>query len=211
MAYYTRLALLFALLIWIACSSAPKQKPTHIDSTKTQFITIRPGVNLEIVDWGGEGNAMVFLAGLGHTAHVFADFAPRFTDGFSVLGITRRGFGASSQPASGYSIDTLVDDIRLVLDSLQLEKVILVGHSLGGDEITEFASKYPGRASALIYIEGAYDRVTTRDSLENYAVPEMSSPEPTLEELKSAEAYRGFYTRANGVRMPLSEIRAMYN
>ena len=56
---------------------------------------LAPTVSLEVVDWGGRGTPLVFLAGLGSTAHVFDDFAPQFTDSFHVVGITRRGFGAS--------------------------------------------------------------------------------------------------------------------
>src|SRR6266567_6188592 len=61
-----------------------------------RMTAVSPRVTLEVLDWGGRGPALVFLAGLGSTAHVFDTFAPQFTDRFHVLGITRRGFGASS-------------------------------------------------------------------------------------------------------------------
>jgi pimeloyl-ACP methyl ester carboxylesterase len=107
------------------------------------YVTVDSAVTLEVVDWGGAGTPIVLLAGLGHTAHVFDEFAPQLTDSYHVLGITRRGFGASSQSEAGYDIPTLVDDIRTVLDSLNLDQVVLAGHSLGGDEMTLFASS-PG-------------------------------------------------------------------
>ncbi|HUB81519.1 MAG TPA: hypothetical protein VMB03_22120 [Bryobacteraceae bacterium] len=62
-------------------------------------------VTLEVLDWGGSGRPLILLAGLGNTAHVFDDFAPKLTPQYHVFGITRRGFGASSSPASGYSAD----------------------------------------------------------------------------------------------------------
>jgi len=154
---------------------------------------------------------MVFLAGLGHTAHVFDEFAPRFTDEYHVVGITRRGFGASSQPSDGYTLDTLVHDLKLVLDSLSLDNVILVGHSLGGDEITKFSARYSEKIAAVVYLEGAFDWVTMSDSLSRYQLPELHELKPSPHDLTSAEAYLGFYERSNGVRMPLGEIRAMYN
>jgi pimeloyl-ACP methyl ester carboxylesterase len=152
----------------------------------------------------------VFLAGLGHTAHVFDAFAPLLTDTYHVIGITRRGFGASSQPDSGYDIPTLVNDIRIVLDSLHIARAILIGHSLGGDEMTLFARRYPESAAALVYIEAAYNRVSARDSLAVYTAPESETPPPTAADSASAEAYRVYYERASGVRMPPSEIEAMY-
>ncbi len=69
-----------------------------------QFVTVDNNVKLEVLDWGGSGRPLVLLAGLGNTAHVFDKFAPRLTATYHVYGITRRGFGVSGAPASGYSI-----------------------------------------------------------------------------------------------------------
>lgn len=71
-------------------------------------VVVAPDVELEVLDWGGAGEPLVFLAGLQLNAHTFDDFAPRFTDTHRVLGVTRRGHGASSWPDSGYSLDRLV-------------------------------------------------------------------------------------------------------
>src|SRR6478672_9337874 len=79
------------------------------------FVTVEPGVQLEVLDWGGTGDTLVLLAGLGNTAHVFDDFAYQFIGRFHVIGITRRGFGRSSQPAQGYDVATRArDDIRVL-------------------------------------------------------------------------------------------------
>src|SRR5271170_2135242 len=68
-----------------------------------QFVGVDENVRLEVLDWGGAGRSVVLLAGLGNTAHVFDDFAPKLTSQYHVYGITRRGFGSSSAPDSGYS------------------------------------------------------------------------------------------------------------
>jgi len=78
---------------------------------QSQLITVDKDVTLEVLDWGGSGQPLVLLAGLGNTAHIFDSFAPKLTDRYRVYGITRRGFGASSMPASGYSADRLADDV----------------------------------------------------------------------------------------------------
>jgi len=59
-----------------------------------QFVTVDKNVRLEVLDWGGSGRPVVLLAGLGNTAHVFDDFAPKLAGAYHVYGITRRGFGA---------------------------------------------------------------------------------------------------------------------
>jgi non-heme chloroperoxidase len=96
-----------------------------------QFVNVEKDVKLEVLDWGGSGRSLVFIPGLGNTAHIFDQFAPKFTGQFHVYGITRRGFGASCAPASGYSADRLGDNALAVLDALKIAKPVLAGHSLG--------------------------------------------------------------------------------
>src|SRR6266446_10440451 len=102
-----------------------------------QFISVEDGIRLEVLDWGGSGRPVVLLAGSGNTAHVFDGFAEKLTGLNHVYGITRRGYGASSRPTSGFSAQRLADDVLNVLDSLHLAAPVLVGHSLGGQGMTK--------------------------------------------------------------------------
>jgi non-heme chloroperoxidase len=115
-------------------------------------------VRLEVVDWGGRGQALVLLAGLGESGHIYNDIAPRLTDRFRVIALTRRGHGASSRAdSSTYVLDTLVADIRAVMDSLQLTRASLIGHSIAGAEITRFAARFPDRVDKLVYLDASHD------------------------------------------------------
>jgi pimeloyl-ACP methyl ester carboxylesterase len=95
---------------------------------------------------------------MGATAYIFDKFAPRFTNKFHVLALTRRGHGDSDYPETGYDADTLTEDIRQFMDHLTVEKAILAGHSLAGVELTHFAATYPNRVEKLIYLEALDDR-----------------------------------------------------
>ncbi len=95
---------------------------------------------------------------MGATAYIFDKFAPRFTDKFHVLALTRRGHGDSDCPETGYDADTLTEDIHQFMDHLNIEKAILVGHSLAGVELTHFAATYPNKVEKLIYMEALDDR-----------------------------------------------------
>ena len=133
-----------------------------IDSTShaVQFVTVEQGVRLEVLDWGGAGRPLVFLAGSGDTAHRFDGFAPRFTNKYHVYGITRRGFGASSQPApanGNYSADHLGDDVLAVMKALHIERPVLVGHSMAGQELSSVGSRFPEKVSGLMYLDAATD------------------------------------------------------
>jgi non-heme chloroperoxidase len=121
-----------------------------------QLITVDKDVKLEVLDWGGTGRPLVFLAGLGNTAHVFDKFAPKFTDGYHIYGITRRGFGDSSAPATGYSADRLGDDVVAVLDALKLNQPVLIGHSIAGEELSSVATRHRERVAGLVYLDAAY-------------------------------------------------------
>jgi non-heme chloroperoxidase len=149
-----------AILICVSYAgniSAQQSAPWHDPSPHSvQFVTVDENVKLEVLDWGGSGRPLVLLAGLGNTAHVFDDFAPKLTSEYRVYGITRRGFGASSIPASGYSADRLGDDVLAVLDALKLDRPVLVGHSIAGEELSSIATRHPERVAGLIYLDAGY-------------------------------------------------------
>ena len=123
---------------------------------KVQRITVDKDVSLEVLDWGGSGKTVVLLAGLGNSAHIFDKLAPKLTAAHHVYGITRRGFGASSAPTNGYSADRLGDDVLAVLDALHLDRPVLVGHSIAGEELSSIGSRYPQRVAGLIYLDAGY-------------------------------------------------------
>ena len=191
-----------------ASTAAPATTGTWTDPShhRVRMITVAPKVSLEVLDWGGTGEPVVFLAGLGNSAHVFDDFAPQFTDRFHVLAITRRGYGASTQPASGYDVRTLAADIRAVLDTLRLERVTLVGHSIAGDELTKFGSTYPERTAKLVYLDAAHDRTALPTLFLQAPIP---APPPILAaDSVSPAAVRAYIVRAFGMLVPEAEVRA---
>jgi pimeloyl-ACP methyl ester carboxylesterase len=124
---------------------------------KSDFVQVN-GINLHYLDWGGKGDVLLFLAGMGCNAHIFDHLAPRFIDKFHVMAFTRRGHGESDHPETGYDIDTLTDDLRQLLDALGIEKVILAGHSMASVELSHFAALHPERVLKLIFLDAAYDR-----------------------------------------------------
>lgn len=134
-------------------------KTSWLTKSTSRMITVAPDVSLEVIDWGGGGPPLVFLAGLGNTAHVFDNFAPKFVPAYHVYGITRRGFGASSSPTpdvANYRADQLGDDVLKVINALGLKKPVLVGHSIAGEELSSIGSRYPEKIAGLIYLDAGY-------------------------------------------------------
>jgi pimeloyl-ACP methyl ester carboxylesterase len=132
------------------------QHRTSAPAPVVRTITVENGVNLEVLDWGGTGRPLVFLAGLGATAHDFDKLAPQFTEHHHVYAITRRGFGASSKPAptvANYSAERLGEDVLIVIQSLKLDHPVLAGHSIAGEELSWIGSQHPGEVAGLIYLD----------------------------------------------------------
>lgn len=115
------------------------------------------GIRLHYLDWGGTGETIVLLHGSGSTAHSFDDLAPRLTDRYRVVALTRRGHGASEHPSDGYTIAQTTADLRASLDALGIDRAHLVAHSLAGAEITRLAALHPDRAASLVYLDALPD------------------------------------------------------
>jgi non-heme chloroperoxidase len=130
-----------------------------LTKSKTRLVAVAPGMSLEVIDWGGSGPPIVFLAGLGNTAHIFDNFAPKFLPNYHVYGITRRGFGVSSSPVpsgSNYSADQLGDDVLKVMDVLGINKPVIIGHSIAGEELSSIGNRFPDKVAGLVYLDAGY-------------------------------------------------------
>ncbi len=161
---------------------------------KSSFVHAN-GIRLHYLDWGGRGETILLLSGMGITPHIYDDLAPQLKMNFHVLGLTRRGLRPSDVPATGYDNANLVRDIVGFLDALGIRRVILIGHSMAGDEMTAFANLYPERVRALIYLDAAYDHslfngLMNQDPLRN---------SPSKNDLASFEDSKQWYVRNVGV------------
>ena len=146
----------------LACSVvvlvAVLQSSPWVDPARhqTQMVNVADGVRLEVLDFGGSGRPIVLLAGFGNTAHVYDELAPKLTGAGRVYAVTRRGFGVSSRPQSGYDVARLGEDVFAVIEALRLEKPVLVGHSMAGQELSYLASEHQDRIAGLVYLDAAY-------------------------------------------------------
>jgi non-heme chloroperoxidase len=178
----------------------------------TRFVTVDQDVRLEVLDWGGSGMPIVLLAGGGNTAHVFDDFAPRLMAHYHVYGITRRGFGASGYSATDHPADRLGDDVVAVMDALNLNRPILVGHSIAGVELSSVANSHPNRVARMVYLDAAYsyafDNGKGTNIMEMQKLQGPQPPPPSQTDLASFSALQKYYERVNGLLFPEAELRA---
>lgn len=201
--------LLLSTIVLFSCSPADTQtsKPDKPVSPQTTLIQIRPDIALEVLTWGEAGEPLVFLAGGGESAHSWTTFAPQFSSKYRVLAVSRRGFGASSKPSSGYDLPMLAEDVRILLDSLGLKQVNLVGFSLGGAELSYLAVNYPEKIARLIYLDAGFDFRQIYDT-PGFFDDWPDDPPISSADSSSLTAFTSYWSRVTAVDFPESEFKA---
>lgn len=194
-----------------AQTSGHWQDPSH---HRVIFVPVGEGISLEVLDWGGSGQPVVLLAGLGSTAHVFDDFAPKLATRCHVYGITRRGYGASSRPLSGYDEEQLANDDLRVFVALKLKTPVVAGHSVAGNELSQLGIHFPDRVAGLVYLDAlndGSDDYSDYDALTAKLPQRMRMP-PVVSaaDTKNFSAFQQWKTRTDGVIYPEAELRSKY-
>jgi pimeloyl-ACP methyl ester carboxylesterase len=109
------------------------------------YITTDDNTKLYVKDWG-TGRPVILLHGWPLSADSWDDQAMAIADaGFRAIAYDRRGFGRSDQPWSGYTYDTLSDDLASVIKETGATDATLVGFSMGGGEVARYMSRHGGK------------------------------------------------------------------
>jgi len=127
--------------------------PAGDPAYRVSFPRLRSGLKVRVIERGDpESPPVVLIHGWGCSVYVFRRNMPALAEGgFRVIAVDLKGHGLSDKPIAPdeYTIDSLVEHLRDILDALELERPALVGHSLGGSLIYHFASRYRARAQCL--------------------------------------------------------------
>jgi pimeloyl-ACP methyl ester carboxylesterase len=109
---------------------------------------------LHLREWGSGPLSCFLIHGFGEGSHVWTDFAPPLASACRTLAVDLRGHGDSSwDPDCDYSIRKHVADVSHAISSLGLDRIVLVGHSMGGDIAIRLAAEIGRRVAALIVVD----------------------------------------------------------
>ncbi len=149
------------------------------------------GLGLNLVEWSptgaGSGSApragdptpLLFLHGFGMSARVWDPFAEALAGRYRVLALDARGHGDSDHdPEFRYSHAAVTRDVECVADALGLERLSLVGHSMGGFAAMRLAARQPGRVERLVLVDAGAEIVLgsrSRSSGREPATPAFAS------------------------------------
>ena len=108
------------------------------------FFTTRDGTDIYYKDWGNpSGQIVTFSHGWPLNSDNWENQMFFLANhGYRVIAHDRRGHGRSSQPWHGNDMDTYADDLHQLFEHLDLEDVMMVGHSTGGGEVVRFVGRF---------------------------------------------------------------------
>jgi pimeloyl-ACP methyl ester carboxylesterase len=110
----------------------------------------------------GRGPDLVMIHGLtGNLAVWHLHIIPVLLDRFRILTYDLRGHGYTEMPSTGYSATEMANDLAALLDTLEIERPSIVGHSFGADIALYFALRYPNRVQRLVAMEAALPALTS--------------------------------------------------
>lgn len=104
----------------------------------------------------GKGKTLVFIHGLSDNLLYWEYLSTNLKDSYQILRIDLRGHGESELGSDEITMGLFVDDLKNLLDNLNIEKVNLIGFSLGGAIALDFTIKYPQRVSSLVLMSTFY-------------------------------------------------------
>ncbi len=144
------------------------------------------GLGLHVAEWGSQdGQAVLMLHGYSDSWFSYSRMLPLLTADLRVIVPDQRGHGGSDRPPDGYAPDTFADDAIQLLDTLGIERAVVVGHSMGSFIARKIAVNAPERVERLVLIGSA---ATAR----NEATPQLLEEVRTLADPVGADFVRAF-------------------
>ncbi|MBW1783256.1 MAG: alpha/beta hydrolase [Deltaproteobacteria bacterium] len=112
------------------------------------------GLDIQLAEWEGEGKPILCVHGITANCRCWDVMAEALSPAHRVLAMDLRGRGLSGKPATGYSIGHHIKDIRAILDDLGIDRVVIMGHSLGAFISLVFGATFPDRVDRIILVDG---------------------------------------------------------
>lgn len=153
----------------------------------------------------GKGEVVVFIHGLALDTRLWDSQWASFAKKYKVMRYDVRGFGQSDRAHDPHNP---TDDLKALLDYLKIDKVHLIGFSMGGNIALNFAAKYPERVNKIVAVDANIDGFT------NYT-PELNSMFDKIINLASHQGWhdeeQAVWLRSRLMRLYSADDRAIIN
>lgn len=120
---------------------------------QTPFVQTADGTRLYWTQWG-KGRPIVFSASAGMPAEMWNyQMSALAEQGYRCIAFDRRGHGRSDTPPDGYDFDTFADDLNTLIESLELQDLTFISHSMGGGEVVRYLTRHgSARVARMVLI-----------------------------------------------------------
>lgn len=148
-----------AVILMLASLAAPAQTGNRtqkfvvslVPTLKT--ITLSNNITLEYAEQGYTGGTpVIFLHGYTDSWHSYETVLPHLPENIHAFALTQRGHGDSDKPDEGYNPKDFANDVALFIKQKKLNKVVVVGHSLGGLVAQRFVLDYPQLCKGIVIV-----------------------------------------------------------
>lgn len=160
-----RFSVVCMTIILTACSNPPEE---------AKSVNSSDGVEISHTDDGNGSPALVFVHGWSCDKTYWREQVQFFAERFRVVSIDLAGHGQSGHNRENFTMESFGDDVVAVVNGLNLEKVILIGHSMGALVIIDAAGKLPGKVEAVVGIdmyETLVDTSFTQEMRDQFIAP----------------------------------------
>ncbi len=144
---HRRLSLLLVAALVLAATAAADA------GSEVRWAKSTDGVRIAYEVHGQGPRALVFVHGWSCNRTFWAGQLEPFSKQFKVVALDLAGHGDSGRNREKWTVQSYGDDVAAVVKTLDLKRVILIGHSMGGDVIPEAALRLPGRVVGLIWLD----------------------------------------------------------
>ena len=162
MAHISVYLIIIIITILFGCSNGEETSVLSADSVRIEYITEGQG-----------GPALVFVHGWCTGKKYWRYQLQHFSGEYKVIALDLAGHGDSGTNRKDWSITAFGQDVAAVVNDLQLHRLILIGHSMGGPVIIEAARLLPGKVIGLIGVDTYqnFDQVITQEQFNQFIAP----------------------------------------
>lgn len=147
----------FLVALVLLAAVAACGKPKTIAELPSHYITLDDGSKMHYKVCGSGGITLLFVHGFGCDMNCWEKQYEGFRrDTIRMIFVDLPGFGQSDKPDTEYTLDYFADAVHQVLDTLNIQRAVLVGHSLGTPVCRQMVFKYPAVSIALCDVDGVY-------------------------------------------------------
>jgi len=120
----------------------------------SRFLPGADGNRIHVLEWSSEGVPLLLLHGFGNEAHIWDDFAPAVSPYYRTIAVDHRGHGESEWARDRrYDYESMARDLEAITAALEIDRLVVVGHSLGGRIATLFVDRNPDRIAGFVIVD----------------------------------------------------------